>query len=115
MNILNYKGYQGRVEFSAEDDCLFGKVLGIKSLLTFEGANAEEIRSDFEGCIDEYLAMCEERGITPETPFRGSFNVRVSPEIHRELVLRAMNEGISMNALVSGIFASALRKKNSAI
>lgn len=114
MNILNYKGYQGRVEFSAEDNCLFGKVLGIRSLLTFEGENAEEIRDDFEGCIDEYLEMCKEHGIEPETPFRGSFNVRVSPEIHRELVLRAMNEGISMNALVSGIFASALRKKSPA-
>lgn len=115
MNILNYKGYQGRVEFSAEDNCLFGKVLGIKSLLSFEGKDADEVRRDFESCVDDYLAACAEKGVEPETPFRGSFNVRVSPEIHRGLVLRAMSEGLSMNALVSKIFSAALSKKSGSI
>jgi predicted HicB family RNase H-like nuclease len=36
-NLLSYKNYNGTVEYSKEDGCLFGKVVGIKSLLSYEG------------------------------------------------------------------------------
>lgn len=33
-NYLEHKGYQGTVEYSAEDECLFGKIIGINDLIT---------------------------------------------------------------------------------
>ena len=57
-NILEYKGYNGTVEYSADDSILFGKVIGIKSLISYEGQSVEELKADFEGAVDEYLEYC---------------------------------------------------------
>lgn len=66
INPLSYKNYNGTVEFSSDDNCLFGKVVGIKSLLSYEGQSIKELKEDFERTVDEYLEDCQERGIAPE-------------------------------------------------
>ena len=66
MGYLKYKGYTGSVEYSEEDNCLFGKVQGMsKDAITYEGTTIEELRQDFEGAIDDYLALCEARHVEP--------------------------------------------------
>ena len=65
-NTLEYKGYCGTVEFSAEDKVFFGKVAGLNSLISFEGESVQSLREDFEGAVDDYLEMCAERGIEPD-------------------------------------------------
>lgn len=99
-NVLSYKNYNGTVEYSREDRCLFGKVIGIKSLLSYEGSSVQELEDGFKSVIDEYLNECEERGVVPEQPYKGSFNVRISPELHRAVALYAMESGKSLNATV---------------
>lgn len=59
-NILEYKGYCGSVDFSAEDDVLFGSVIGIRGLISYEGKSIDELRANFEGAVDDYLEMCAE-------------------------------------------------------
>ena len=55
MGQLKYKGYAGSVEYNEEDNCLFGKVLGLKKdCITYEGETISELKSDFEGAIDDY-------------------------------------------------------------
>jgi len=97
---LQYKGYAGSVEYSAEDDCLYGKVLFIRSLLTYQGNNVAELKQTFIEAVEDYLDDCRERGVKPERPFKGSFNVRISPAAHRKAALRAAKEGVSLNKLV---------------
>ena len=75
-NIMEYKGYVGSVEFSEPDGIFFGKVQGIRSLISYEGTNASELVSDFHGAVDDYLALCEADGTTPEISYKGSLNVR---------------------------------------
>ncbi len=105
-SLLSYKNYNGTVEYSKEDKCLFGKVVGLKSLLSYEGNSVQELEEDFQNVIDEYLSDCEERGVTPEQPYKGSFNVRINPELHRIIAIYAMENGKSLNAAVE----EALRK-----
>lgn len=62
-NLLLYKNYNGTVEYSKEDSCLFGKVVGIKSLLSYEGDSVKELEQNFQNVIDEYLDDCKERDI----------------------------------------------------
>lgn len=63
MEYLKYKGYTGSVEYSEADQCLFGKVQGLtKDLITYEGSTIEELTKDFEGAVDDYLALNEEKG-----------------------------------------------------
>ncbi|MDR2513696.1 MAG: type II toxin-antitoxin system HicB family antitoxin [Christensenellaceae bacterium] len=99
-NRMSYKGYVGSVEFSEADATFYGKAVGIKALLSFEGASAAELVDDFHSVVDEYLEYCAEKGIKPEKPFKGSFNVRVGEELHRQAALAASAKGVSLNALV---------------
>lgn len=69
MEQLEYKGYSGSVENSKEDNCLFGKVLGLtKDCITYEGETIKELKSEFEGAIDDYLTSCKDRGVEPAKP-----------------------------------------------
>jgi len=101
MKYLEYKGYTGNIEYSKEDDLLFGKVLGIKGLISYEGKTGNELEHDFEKAIDSYLTECKEEGIVPEKPFKGSFNVRVSPKLHQRAALLAMEDKMSLNNFVA--------------
>lgn len=63
---LEYKGYTGSIEFSEEDNLFFGKVMGIRSLLSYEGKDIDELTEDFQGAIDDYLNLCKKIGLEPE-------------------------------------------------
>jgi len=101
MDAIKYKGYTGTVEYSKEDNCLFGKVLGIpKSSITYEGVCVDDLISDFQNAIDDYIAECEVRGIEPAKPFSGSLNVRIPVEMHERIAVISKSEGISINAII---------------
>lgn len=99
-NLLVYKDYYGTVEFSREDKCLYGKVVGMKSLLSYEGNSVKELEEDFQRSVDEYLQDCQERNVKPEQSYKGSFNVRISPELHRSIAIYALENGKSLNSAV---------------
>lgn len=99
-NVLEYKGYTGTVEFSAEDNILFGKVIGIDGLISYEGESISSLREDFETAIDDYLEMCAEKGIEPQKVYKGTFNVRISPELHRSLAVYAASHNMTLNSTV---------------
>lgn len=107
-NFLQYKGYTGSVDFSEEDNCLFGKVIGIRALLSYEGESVADLKKDFQNCIDEYLELCADKSIDPEKPYKGSFNVRVTPEIHRDAALCAAELGMTLNGFVTDALAKAI-------
>lgn len=63
---LEYKGYTGNIEFSEEDNLFFGKVRGIRSLISYEGKAIDELIEDFQGAVDDYLNLCKEIEKEPE-------------------------------------------------
>lgn len=65
-NILYYKGYYGKIDYSAEDKVIYGKIMGIHSLISFESESATDIETEFHNAVDDYLSYCEEEGIEPE-------------------------------------------------
>ena len=99
-NVLEYKGYIGTVEFSAKDNILFGKVLGVNGLVSYEGESIAELRTDFENAVDDYIIVCDVMRVEPQKSYKGSFNVRVSPQLHQALALFAATHNISLNATV---------------
>ncbi len=100
-NIMEYKGYVGSVEFSESDGVFFGKVQGIRSLISYEGTNAAELVSDFHGAVDDYLALCEQEGTAPEVPYKGSLNVRFrKADTHRRAAIYAITHNQSLNSFI---------------
>jgi len=110
-NVLEYKGYHGSTEYSATDRCFFGKILGIRSVILYEGTDVESIENDFHESVDEYLKYCDQKGIAPEKNYSGSFQVRVSPETHREIAERANAEGKKLNTVVAEAIAEYIAAK----
>ena len=86
-DILTYKGYIGTVHFSAEDDVFYGKIEGIRDLVSFEGQSVDELKKAFQEAVEDYLEFCKQIGKRPEKSYKGSFNIRISPEIHRQAII----------------------------
>lgn len=101
MKTFAYKGYQGSSECSVEDECLFGRILFVRDLVTYEGETVAELEVAFREAVDDYLSTCAKLGKAPDKPFRGSFNVRVNPERHREIAVAAAQEGVSLNEWIT--------------
>ncbi len=100
-NTIEYKGYIGSVEFSESDSLFYGKVQGIRSLISYEGTNASELISDFHEAVDEYLLLCEEEGKAPEIAYKGSLNIRFKEsDTHRRAAIYAMTHNQSLNSFI---------------
>ena len=99
-NTIQYRGYIGSVEFSEGDGLFYGKVMGIRSLISYEGETAKELIDDFHGAVDDYLSACEAEGRTPEVAYKGSFNIRISPELHKRLVIYTTAHNMSLNRYI---------------
>lgn len=50
--VLTYRNYHGSVNYSVEDDCLYGQIIGINDMIMFEGKSIDELREDFESAVD---------------------------------------------------------------
>ena len=99
-DILEYKSYYATVHFSAEDEVFFGKIIGINDVVSFEGATVVSLKKAFREAVDDYLAACAALGKDPEKTYKGSFNVRISSELHREGALNAAQRNMSLNDFV---------------
>src|SRR6476469_6098570 len=99
-SVLKHGSYTARVEYSAEDRVFFGKLDDITDLISFEGRTVEELENAFMEAVEDYLALCEATGKQPEKPFKGSFNVRMNPELHRQAALASRERNMILNQLV---------------
>jgi predicted HicB family RNase H-like nuclease len=111
MKYLKHKGYTGSIEYSEEDNLLYGKVMGIRSLISYEGETGKDLENDFKEAIDSYLSDCKILGKEPEKAFKGNFNVRIPAMLHEKAALIAMETKQSLNHFVAeSIRLNVLRK-----
>ena len=99
-SLMEYKGYHAKIEYSAEDETFVGRVIGIRDYLLFDGNDINELIEMFHSTVDEYLKDCDLTGKEPDKEYKGSFNVRMSPETHRRAALVAQAENKTLNQLV---------------
>ena len=111
-NLLEYKGYIGSIEFSEADCVFYGKVQGIRLLISYEGENAKELVEDFHTAIDDYLALCEERNVEPERAYKGTFNIRISPDLHKAVAIYAYEHKKSLNSVVESALSGFMLQAN---
>ena len=105
-NILRYKKYFGSVEISAAKGFLYGRVLGIQEKITYQAIRADDLVKHFHQSVDQYLEQCTKNGVSPEIPYKGTFNIRITSALHRALALHAAQTGLSLNQLVENILAA---------
>ena len=105
---MKYKGYTGLVELEEGSDVLFGRVIGLRDVITFQGESVAEVTQAFHDSVDDYLEFCAERGESPEKPYSGQFVLRLDPELHRELANLAQARSTSLNALIEAILKNTV-------
>lgn len=112
-NILEYKGYHTRVEYDSEDMVLRGKIEGISDYVDFETEIPANVVAEFHKAVDDYIAFCAEVGKSPEKEYKGTFNVRIDPELHRKIALIAYYNKVSLNTSVEkAISEYVVREEN---
>ena len=109
MNTMTYKGYTARVEYDERDNIFVGRILGIRSIISFHGRTVTELRSAFELAVKDYLADCKQEGVAPEKPASGKMLLRVTPEIHGRALVAAQAAGKSLNQWAADILRHAVR------
>jgi predicted HicB family RNase H-like nuclease len=107
MNTMNHKGYTARIEFDERDNIFVGRVLGLRSIISFHGETVTDLRHEFEVAIEDFLNDCKEQGVKPEKPASGKLMLRVSPEIHGAALVAAQASGKSLNQWATEVLQSA--------
>lgn len=108
-NTMEYRGYIGSAEFSAEDGVFFGQVLGIRALVSYEGTTVSELITDFHGAVDDYLELCRAEGIEPEKGY-GTFNICISPELYKKAAILANSQNITFDRFVEQSIEQAVNR-----
>lgn len=107
-NVLEHKDYSGTVEFSAEDEVFFGKIVGIRDLVTFEADSVTKLKKAFKEAVEDYITTCSALGKDPDKEYKGSFNVRLKPKIHRLAAIKSASQRMSLNQFVEKVLEKEL-------
>ena len=95
--MMEYKGYHAAIKYDPDSEVFHGVVVGTRDVIFFEATSVEELKKEFRFSIDDYLAICEERGERPDKPFTGDISLSVSPDLHRAAAVAASARGKSLN------------------
>ena len=99
--MMKYKGYHAEVTYDHEAAIFHGEVVGTRDVIFFEGTSVDQLNEEFHFSIDDYLAVCEERGRTPDKTFSGRIPLRIPPNLHRAATVAARAEGKSLNSWIA--------------
>lgn len=99
MNIMTVDTYHAKIEYDEALDLFRGEILGLSGGADFYGKNTKALRAEFKKSLQVFLEVCEEKGIEPRRHFSGKFNLRITPELHEKLAIKAHAEGKSINTL----------------
>jgi predicted HicB family RNase H-like nuclease len=107
MNTMTHKGYTTRIDFDDRDNIFVGRVLGLRTMISFHGETVKELRSEFKNAVEAFLKDCKEQGITPEKPASGKLMLRVPPEVHGAALVAAQAAGKSLNQWATEVLHEA--------
>ncbi len=110
-NTIEYKNYLGSVEYSDEDEIFYGKILGIRDLVSYQGESVKELKMSFQESVEDYLQACKSSNKIPEKSFKGSFNVRIDADLHRLVFVLSKEKNISLNSFVADAIKEKIRNE----
>lgn len=110
-DILKYKDYYAEIHFSSEDEVFFGKLIGINDLVSFESDSVKGLKKAFIEATEDYLKTCKQLKKNPEKAYKGSFNVRVTSDLHRKAATIASIKNITLNDFVKYALDSTIAKE----
>ncbi len=98
--VLKHNGYIGSIDYSIEDEILYGKIECINDVITYEADNIKDLKAEFINAVDDYIDTCKQLGIEPNKPMNGSFNVRIGEDLHKKVFYKSKELGVTLNEFV---------------
>jgi predicted HicB family RNase H-like nuclease len=111
MSTMTYKGYSARIDFDERDNIFVGRVLGVRTMISFHGDTVAQLHAEFESAVDDYLADCKDQGLKPEKPASGKLLLRVPPDVHGKAMVAAQAAGKSLNQWAVELMQGALQRE----
>ena len=81
-NMLKYRDFYGSVEYSAVDECFFGKIIGTTDLVTFEGSSVSILKKAFADAVEDYLILCKEAASRKGISLNAFVEKAISAEVY---------------------------------
>ncbi len=98
---MHYKGYVGKVTYYPSDRLFFGTVIGIKDVISFQGASVDELNQAFRDSVDNYLEWnCELGNKEPQRSYSGKLKLKMGSDLHAQLASEAMENEMSLKDLI---------------
>lgn len=98
MSLMTIDEFHARIDYYEDTDLFRGEILSLTGGADFYGSSPEELRREFRKSLDVFLEVCREKRIEPRRQYSGKFNLRISPQLHEQLALRAQTSHQSLNA-----------------
>lgn len=108
-NILEYKGFKAKIEFSADDNVFFGHLIGIDDVVSFHGETVKDLERAFKDSVDFHIELCEKLGKKPKKQYSGKVMLRLPGQLHEKIALAAETAGKSINEWGKDVLESALK------
>ena len=107
---LNADRYTYRITWSEDDQEFVGLCIEFPSL-SWLARSPESALEGIRRVVNKAVHDMEGNGEVPPAPisgksYSGKFIVRIPPEVHRALAIKAAEEGISLNRLISAKLTS---------
>ena len=112
MKVFHYKGFVGSIEADSEEKCLYGKLLYINDLITYEADTVVQLEKEFQISVNDYLLTCKQLNREPQKPFKGSLNVRIGSQLHKEAALHAVQDGMTLNEYIKLAVANQIKRED---
>ena len=98
INVLEIDGFHAVISFDPDINMFRGEFIDLNGGADFYAADVEALRCEGRTSLKVFLDMCLEDGLEPRRQFSGRFNLRLPPELHRDLTAAAAADGKSLNA-----------------
>ena len=99
-NVMKIDGYDAVINYDPEIEMFRGEFINLNGGADFYASDITGLHKEGQLSLNMFLEMCSEDGVSPRKSYSGKFNVRISPELHENLVLKASATGKSINQLV---------------
>ena len=91
--------------------CYSGGHTSVNDLINFEGSSVKELKRAFHEAVEDYIETCKKVGKEPNKSYKGTFNVRISTDLHRDAAVFAATNNVSLNDFVKTAIHFALLHK----
>ncbi len=111
MNLMEFDDYKAVINYDPEIKMFRGEFINLNGGADFYATDIEGLHKEGQASLNMFLDMCKKDNVNPKKYYSGKFNVRLSSDLHANLVAMAAAEGKSINQWVIESLSSSIEQR----